>query len=74
MSINALTFALDDAAALLDSGNNDAAIDALRAADTPNDAQSCGLLARAYFQRGDTKGEYLRQSLLRTPCAAIGLR
>jgi NADPH-dependent glutamate synthase beta subunit-like oxidoreductase/ferredoxin len=57
MSINTLAFVLDDAAALLDSGNNDAAIDALRAADTPNDAQSCGLLARAYFQRGDTKGD-----------------
>jgi NADPH-dependent glutamate synthase beta subunit-like oxidoreductase len=47
----------NEASALLDAGNNDAAIDVIRTVGAPNDAESCTLLARAYFQRGDAKGD-----------------
>ncbi len=42
---------------LLNENQNDQAIDLLRCDSAPNDARSCALLARAYFQRGDTKGD-----------------
>jgi formate dehydrogenase major subunit len=45
------------AEALLASRQNDAAIDLLRAPGAPNDGRRCALLARAYFQRGDSRGD-----------------
>lgn len=48
---------LQDARQLLEHGDNDAAIELLRASDALNDSKSCALLAHAYFRRGDSKGD-----------------
>ena len=49
--------AIRKAEVFLAAKQNDQAIDVLRANDAPNDPTRCALLARAYFQRGDTKGD-----------------
>ncbi len=47
---------IEDAVVLLDKGDPNGAIEVLRTGNQ-NDAYSCALLAHAYFQRGDTKGD-----------------
>ncbi|MEW6534513.1 MAG: FAD-dependent oxidoreductase [Candidatus Auribacterota bacterium] len=42
---------------LLKENKNNEAIELLRCKESPNDAVLCALLARAYFQRGDSKGD-----------------
>ena len=42
---------------LLGARRSDDAIDLLRSREAPNDAARCALLARAYSQRGDTRGD-----------------
>ena len=58
---NALDISVNDlaqeATQLLDDNQNDKAIDVLRSQGPPNDGALCALLARAYFQRGDTRGD-----------------
>ncbi|MCB1195181.1 FAD-dependent oxidoreductase [bacterium] len=45
------------ASALLDRNENNQAIEVLRSKESVKDAVACSLLARAYFQRGDSKGD-----------------
>lgn len=51
---------------------NDMAIDALRAQDAPNDVRRCALLARAYFQRGDAKGDVYSAYYFATRAQQLG--
>ncbi len=48
---------ISQATRLLDQGRSDEAIDILRADESPKDAALCALLARAYAQRGDVRGD-----------------
>jgi formate dehydrogenase major subunit len=48
---------LEQARALLAQHQPDAAIALLHANDAPNDATRCALMAQAYFQRGDSRGD-----------------
>lgn len=48
---------VSQATTLLARGDSDAAIDVLRADGPPNDADLCAFLARAYYQRGDARGD-----------------
>lgn len=51
---------------------NDMAIDALREKDAPNDVRRCSLLARAYFQRGDAKGDVYSAHYFANRAAELG--
>lgn len=48
---------ISQATRLLEQGKNDEAIDILRADESPKDAAVLALLARAYAQRGDVRGD-----------------
>ena len=48
---------IHEASQLLDQNQNDQAIDVLRSQGPPTDKALYVLLARAYFQRGDTRGD-----------------
>jgi len=65
---------LPEAEQLLTDGRNDAAIDLLRAPDAPNDPDRCVLLARAYFQRGDARGDVFSGHFFATRAIAQGRR
>ena len=54
MTVNDLA---QEALSYLDKNQNDKAIDILRSQGPPNEELLCILLARAYFQRGDTRGD-----------------
>lgn len=58
---------------LVASRQNDAAIDLLRCADAPNDAARCVLLARAYFQRGDSRGDVYSSHFFATRAMELGV-
>ena len=63
-----------EAKALLDERRNDAAIERLRSRDAPNDAPRCALLARAYFQRGDTRGDVFACHFFAARALSLGMR
>jgi formate dehydrogenase major subunit len=79
---------LQQAGALLAQHQPDAALELLREAAVPNDAARCALMAQAYFQRGDARGDvyssqfYARRALALGPtsprllaiCAVAALR
>ncbi len=46
-----------EAEVLLGFRKNDEAINLLRLRESPNDGRLCALLAKAYFQRGDSRGD-----------------
>jgi NADPH-dependent glutamate synthase beta subunit-like oxidoreductase/ferredoxin len=48
---------LNQAEALLGFRKSDDAIDIVRSPEAPSDPRACALLARAYYQRGDTRGD-----------------
>ncbi len=48
---------VQEASALLAVHRHDEAIEVLRSEGPPNDPQLCALLARSYYQRGDSKGD-----------------
>ncbi len=52
-----LNQSIEYASTFLDENRNDEAIDLLRGPGAPKDALTCALLARAYYQRGDTRGD-----------------
>ncbi len=58
---------------LVAARQNDAAIDLLRSADAPNDAARCALLARAYFQRGDSRGDVYSSHFFATRAMDLGV-
>ncbi len=55
--IASLTELTDKASELIADGRNDEAIDVLRSAGPPDHPEQCVLLSRAYFQRGDERGD-----------------
>jgi formate dehydrogenase major subunit len=63
---------LEQAQTLLAQQQPDAAIALLLAHDTPNDAASCTLLAQAYFQRGDTRGDVHSSQFFACRALALG--
>ena len=63
---------LERARALLAQYQPDAAITLLHAADAPNDAARCALLAQAYFQRGDTRGDVHSSQFFARRALALG--
>ena len=65
---------LRQAEALLALKQNDQAIDLLRSQDAPNDAPRCALLARAYFQRGDTRGDVYSSHFFAARAMELGLK
>ncbi len=58
---------------LLAARRSDDAIDLLRSADAPNDAPRCALLARAYHQRGDTRGDVYSSHFFASRAMDLGL-
>lgn len=58
---------------LVAARQNDAAIDLLRAPGAPNDAARCALLARAYFQRGDSRGDVYSSHFFATRAMDLGV-
>ncbi|PIW18842.1 MAG: 4Fe-4S ferredoxin [Armatimonadetes bacterium CG17_big_fil_post_rev_8_21_14_2_50_66_6] len=61
-----------EAGALLDQRRNDEAIDLIRSAEAPNESALCALLARAYYQRGDAKGDMHAASFFSRRAAELG--
>lgn len=51
----------------------DLAIEALRFHGAPNDAKRCALLAKAYFQRGDARGDIYSSHFFATRANELGL-
>ncbi|OQW96193.1 MAG: hypothetical protein BWK77_05940 [Verrucomicrobia bacterium A1] len=72
-----MTIPLDEsirrAEALMASRQNDAAIDLLRAPGAPDDGARCALLARAYFQRGDSRGDVYSSHFFATRAMELGV-
>ena len=64
---------LEQARALLAQHQPDTAIALLIANDTPNDAARYALLAQAYFQRGDTRGDVYSSQFFARRALALGL-
>jgi len=69
---NTLDHLLQQARALLEQHQPDAAIALLHAADAPNDAARCALMAQAYFQRGDTRGDVYSSQFFSRRALALG--
>ena len=65
---------LRQARALLEQHQPDAVIELLRAVDAPNDAAHCALMAQAYFQRGDTRGDVYSSQFFARRALALGLK
>ncbi len=57
---------------LLAQHQPDAAIALLHAADAPNDAARCALMAQAYFQRGDARGDVYSSQFFARRALALG--
>ena len=57
----------------LENSENDKAIELLRSEGAPNDAATCALLARAYFQRGDAKGDIYSAHFFASRAMELGI-
>ncbi len=58
----------------LEQGKNDEAIDLLRSEEAPHHAEACVLLARAYYQRGDTRGDIYSSHFFAQRALSLGLQ
>lgn len=63
---------ISQATRLLEQGKNDEAIDVLRADESPKDAALLVLLARAYAQRGDVRGDVYTSQFFARRAEALG--
>ena len=63
---------LEQARTLLAQHQPDAAITLLHAATAPNDAARCALMAQAYFQRGDSRGDVHSSQFFARRALALG--
>ena len=63
---------LREARSLLDQRQPDRVIDLLRAKDAPDDPARCALLARAYYQRGDSRGDMYACHFFASRALALG--
>ncbi len=63
---------LKQAEAHLKKNKNDSAINLLRANNAPNDKDRCRLLALAYYQRGDSKGDVYSSHFFAERAIALG--
>ena len=65
---------VQQASSLLDQNKNDEAIDILRSQGSPTHKDLCILLARAYFQRGDTRGDIYSSHYFAEKALELGVK